>query len=226
MRVRKHRRFYAPVLVRLGVPLAGILDTGVRVLSRLEWQERERELYQRLYGTRIDIDRGGALILPHLPGKTLATLLEESQDDGPARRRAIELAVVALTAFHRLGFTHGDAMAENVQVDVEGGVARWFDFETVHDPDRPLAWRRADDLRALLATCLLRTPPDELAGTVHLFLDRYPDAEVTGALAEGFSTVLRRPLAFHLGQAGLSYRCFGEVARVLGARIRPSGVGP
>ena len=57
------------------------------------------------------------------------------------------------------GFTHGDAMAENVMVDLEAGVAHWFDFETIHDSRRPMAWRRADDVRALLVTCLVRTVP-------------------------------------------------------------------
>ena len=57
-----------------------------------------------------------------------------------------------------------DAMAENVLVDLDAGVARWFDFETVHEASRPQIWRRADDVRALLATCLLRTAPGNAPG--------------------------------------------------------------
>ena len=63
-------------------------------------------------------------------GETLATLLEDPELEESVRKRAIELAVVALAEFHHLGFTHGDAMAENVMVDLEAGVAHWFDFET------------------------------------------------------------------------------------------------
>ena len=44
-----------------------------------------------------------------------------------------------------------------------------------------MAWRRADDVRALLATCLLRTVPEELAETLQLILDVYADEEVTRA---------------------------------------------
>ncbi|MCH7917983.1 MAG: hypothetical protein IIC50_08345 [Planctomycetes bacterium] len=62
---------------------------------------------------------------------------------------------------------------------IEAGVAHWFDFETLHDLRRPLAWRRADDVRALLVTCLVRTVPEELAETLQLILDVYPDEGVT-----------------------------------------------
>ena len=215
LQVRKHRLFYAPLLVRLGDPLVRILDTGVRVLPQWEWEERERRLYQSLLGLSIRVDTGGTLVLPCLAGETLATLLEDPQLEEAGRKQAIEDAVVALVEFHRLGFTHGDAMAENVMVDLGAGVAHWFDFETVHDANRPLAWRRADDLRALLATCLVRTTPDARAQTLEFILNVYADEEVTRLVAASFSSVFRRPLTFHLSQAGLSYRSFREIARLL-----------
>ena len=110
-------------------------------------------------------------------------------------------------------------MAENVLVDLEAQVAHWFDFETIHDLRRPMAWRRADDVRALLVTCLVRTGPEKLAGTLQLILDVYPDEGVTRLLATSFTSVLRRPLSFHLAQAGLSFQCFREIARFLRARL-------
>ncbi|HEY1333320.1 MAG TPA: hypothetical protein VGF31_03620, partial [Myxococcaceae bacterium] len=42
LRVRKCRRFYAPLLVWMGGPLVRILATGVRVLPQRDWEERER----------------------------------------------------------------------------------------------------------------------------------------------------------------------------------------
>src|SRR5687768_9914518 len=186
--VRKDRLFYAPLLVWMGGPLARILDTGVRVLPRRDWEERERRVYRTVYGTSIQIDAGGTLVLPLLAGKTLATLLEDANLEESVRKRAIELAVVALAEFHHLGLTHGDAMAENVLIDLaprrcpgrpehsskgEAGVAHWFDFETIHDSSRPMVWRRADDVRALLVTCLVRTGPEKLAETLDLILDVY-----------------------------------------------------
>ena len=217
--VRKRRAFHAPILVWLGGPLLRILDTGVRVLPRRQWEERERMLYRSLRSSSVRADADGTLVLPCLTGETLATLLDDPAREAGVRKRAIELAVVALAQLHRLGISHGDAMAENVMVDLDAGVAHWFDFETMHDPVRPMAWRRADDLRALLATCLLRTTPEQLAGTLHLVVDLYANGETTRLLAAHFTTTLRRPLAFHLGQAPLSLQCYRSIDRLLKARI-------
>jgi len=215
--VRKYRVFFAPLLVWLGGPLARLLDIGVRILPQREWQERERRMYRELYGTSIRIDLG-TLVLPCFAGETLATVLENRELDEPARRQVIGWAVIALTEFHRLGFTHGDALAENVMIDVEAGVARWVDFETIHDAGRPLAWRRADDVRAVLASCLLRTVPEQVAETLQLILDLYADESVTRLLATNFTSVLQRPLTFHLAQAGLSFQCFQQIGRLLRER--------
>ena len=218
LRVRKRRLFHAPLLVALGGPLLRMLDTGVRVLPRRDWEERERELHARVHGTSIRTDAGGTLVLPFLAGKPLAALLDDPALEESARTRAIGLAVNALADFHARGLTHGDAMAENVMVDLEAGVANWFDFETMHDSSRSMTWRRADDVRALLSTCLLRSAPEKLPGTLRLILDVYADEEVTRFLAGSFGTAIRRPLVFHLGQAELSLQCFREIDRLMRER--------
>jgi tRNA A-37 threonylcarbamoyl transferase component Bud32 len=217
--VRKRRLFYAPFLVWLGDPLMRMLDTGVRVLRKRDWVERERQVHGMLRDRSIHIDADGTLVLPYLAGETLAAVLENPALEEGVRKRAIERAVVALADFHRRGFTHGDAMAENVLIDLEAGVAHWFDFETVHDPSRPMVWRRADDLRALLFTCLIRIVPEKRAGILQRVLDVYGDEEVTRVLATSFTSVLRRPLTFHLAQAALSFEDFGEIARLLRERL-------
>jgi hypothetical protein len=217
-RVRKRRRFYAPLFIWLGGPLARILETGVRVLPQRDWEERERRIYRSLYGTAIRVDADGGLVLPLLAGRTLAAWLESPALEEPTRQRTIERAVVALAEFHRLGCTHGDAMAENVLVDLEAGVAHWFDFETIHDSRRSIAWRRADDVRALLVTCLVRTRPGKRAETLGVILDTYADDDVTRVLAASFTSVWRRPLPFHFAQAMLSLSCFREIGRLLRER--------
>jgi hypothetical protein len=216
--VQKNRAPFAPLLVSLGVPLARILSTGVRVLAQRAWEDREREMYACLHSASIRIGTHGTLVLPCFAGETLAALLENPKLGSLVRMRAIRLAVVALGEFHHRGFTHGDAMAENVLVDLESGVARWFDFETVHDSNRSLVWRRADDLRALLVTCLARTGPEKLADVLGLILDAYADDDVTTVLAASFATALQRPLAFHLGQAALSREYFQEIGRLVRER--------
>lgn len=217
--VRKRRRFYAPLLIRMSEPLVRLLNTGVRVLSQREWEERERRVYWSVHGRSIRIEADGVLVLPCFAGRTLANVLEDPAVEESARRRAIERAVVALTEFHHLGFTHADAMAENVVVDIEANVAHWFDFETVHDSNRAMAWRRADDVRALLVTCLVRTRPKNLAETLDLIVGTYSDEGVTRVLAANFVSTWRRSLTFHLAQAGLSFHCFREVGRLLVERV-------
>ena len=220
--VRKHRRFYAPLLIRMSDLLVRLLDAGVRVLPQRDWEERERRIYQSLHGASIRVDANGMLVLPLLAGDTLARLLDDPALEESIRKRAIEHAAIALAEFHRLGFTHGDAMAENVLVDLDAGVARWFDFETIHDANRPLDWRRADDVRALLVTCLVRTVPEKLAETLEFILDVYGNDDVTRVLARSFTSVWRRSLPLHLLQAGLSFQCFCEIGRLLRERSRES----
>jgi tRNA A-37 threonylcarbamoyl transferase component Bud32 len=216
--VRKQRSLCAPPLVWMSRPLIRILDVGVQFLPQRDWEERERRIYRSLYDTSIRIDAGRTLVLPCLPGKTLAALLEDPALEESARTSAIEHAVVALAELHDLGFTHGDAMAENVMVDLEAGVARWFDFETIHEASRPIAWRRADDVRALLATCVLRTVPEKLDETLQLILDVYANEEVARLLEPSFTSALRRPLLYHFSQADLSFPSFREIGRQLRKR--------
>jgi len=220
--LRKRRLVYAPLLIWMGAPLARTLETGVRVLPQRDWEERERRIYRSLRGTSIRVTADGELVLPVLAGYTLATLLENQSLEESARKTAIEQAVVSLAEFHRLAFTHGDAMAENVVVDLAAGVAHWLDFETVHDSVRPMAWRRADDVRALLVTCLARTAPEKHAETLDLILGVYGDADVTRALATSVTSVWRRSLTFHLAQAPLSYQSFREISRLLRERVPQS----
>ena len=215
--VRKRRSAFAPLLIAMSDPVVRLLDTGVRVLPQKKWHEREREIYARLYDTSPRIDADGTIVLPGLPGRTLAAVLEQPQLDEASRTKAIELSALALAAFHQRGFTHGDAMAENVLLD--NRAAHWFDFETLHDASRPLVWRHADDVRALLMTCLVRTSPERFARTLHLILDAYANEDVTRVLGTAVTSVWRRALVFHLAQAPLSYSSFREVGRLLTERI-------
>ena len=82
-----------------------------------------------------------------------------------------------------------------------------------------MAWRRADDVRALLVTCVVRTVPERVAETLELILDVYADEGVTRLLAASFTSALQRPLTFHLAQAGLSFQSFREIGRLLRERV-------
>jgi hypothetical protein len=95
---------------------------------------------------------------------------------------------------------------------------------------RPMLWCRADDVRALLFTCLVPTLRKQRAETLEFILDVYTDQsrrisdaatpdEVTRVLATSFTSVWRRSLVFHLAQAAVSFRCFQEIGELL--RRRP-----
>jgi hypothetical protein len=94
-----------------------------------------------------------------------------------------------------------------------------FDFETLHDSSRPKTWRCADDVRALLVTCLVRTVPEKRAETFQLILDVYADEEVTRPLTTNFASAFRRALIFHLGQAPLTFASFRKIGRMLRERV-------
>jgi hypothetical protein len=220
--VRKRRRFYAPILVQASRPVFRILGTGMRVLAHREWVAREQRIY-RVLQRGVVLEEKGTLVLPMLPGRSLARLLDDPAVQEGDRRRAIELAVLALAALHREGIFHGDAMADNVLVDLAAGAAHWIDFETLHDSSRPEVWRRADDLRALLATCLLRTPEVDSEAVLAALVDAYPDPSVERDLTERFASILQRSLAFHLGQAPLPRQRFQAIARGLETRALRRG---
>jgi len=74
-------------------------------------------------------------------------------------------------------------------------------------------------VRALIVTCLVRTAPEKHAEILQSILDACGDEDVTRELVTTFSTVFRRPLAFHLAQAGLAFRGFREIGRVVRGRL-------
>ena len=106
-------------------------------------------------------------------------------------------------------------------IDLANGSVHWFDFETIHDPARPITWQRADDVRALLTTCLARAAPEKRAEIIRVVLDLYGDERVARVLSERFTSMLQRPLTFHLAQAPLSCESFRQIARLLNAGGAP-----
>ena len=212
--VRKRRVKLAPLLVWVAGGLYRMLNTGVCILPQRSWEARERELHAALYQSVVVVEDDGTLVLPSLRGRILAQLLADPRVNGATRLRAVELAVLALAQLHARGFTHADAMAENVMIDLEYGTASWFDFENAHDPSRTPNWRRADDLRTLLSSCLLHAPERERPGLFRLILQCYPNIDVTRLLPNALKSHARA-LPLHLGQAPLSYNGFEELMKLL-----------
>ncbi len=212
--VTKRRAGYASALIALGNIALRLLGTGTRILSQREWEERETHLYGVLYGEEARATPG-ELELPKLPGVPLAELLRDPAVSRTHRERALRLSARALRRLHDLGYTHADAMASNVLVDMSRDEARWFDFETVHSTNESPVARRADDVRALLYTCAAAADGQELSRVVDVVLEAYGHEETGCAVARRARRLFPRPLAFHLGQAGLSFGRLRQLSAAL-----------
>ena len=94
--------------------------------------------------------------------------------------------------------SHGDATLRNVLFDPESGHARWFDFDTAHDPGLAPAWYHGDDLRALVYSAVesfADVPVMMLLRTVRdAYADPGPWEQLCDRLARG--DLHRSPLHF------------------------------
>ncbi len=197
--IAKRRRWFGPLLIGPGNLYLRLLGSRVRVLPGAEWRARERALYRTLHGIELETGPRGWLILPRWPGVVLADHARSRLDPAPARLRGLGATSRALRDLHRVELpradggcerlSHGDATLRNVLFDPGTGEARWFDFDTAHDPGLAPALRHGDDLRALVystvesfadvpVALLLRTVGDA-------YLDPGPWEQLRDRLARG-----------------------------------------
>jgi hypothetical protein len=209
--IAKRRRWFGPLLIGPGNLYLRLPRSGVRVLPGAEWRARERALYRTLYGIELDPEPRGWLIFPRWPGVVLADHARSRLDPAPARLRGLGAASRALWHLHRLvlpradggpeRLSHGDATLRNVLFDPGTGEARWFDFDTAHDPGLAAAWRHGDDLRALMYSAVesfADVPVALLLRTAHdAYADPGPWEQLRDRLARG--ALHYSPL--HLAQA-------------------------
>lgn len=142
------------VLIMLGNVLLWSIGAKVRVLRMRAWQSWEPAAYRALENVEVKVDRAGRIVVRTFEGQLLSNVLR-SDADSQTKRRAISIAMRELTDAHAVSvegrpFTHADATVRNVIVDLDRHIGHWIDFETQHTENAPLAWRRADDLRALV----------------------------------------------------------------------------
>ena len=97
--------------------------------------------------------------------------------------------------------SHGDATLRNVLFDPATGEARWFDFDTAHDPGLAPAWRHADDLRALIYSAVESFADVPVAHVLRTVQDAYAEPRPWEQIRDRLA---RRALHFsplHLAQA-------------------------
>jgi len=209
---RKQRHSYATILI-WGAET--FLRPPFHVLSERDWLDWEPQLYRRFYGLAVEADSTGRLTLPALPGLVLTDYLRLTGDAG-LKMQAFEAALRALWQLHQTQvcfpcrvealFSHGDATARNVIYDPIKGQARWFDFETMHDLNRPRAWRQADDLRAFTYSTVAHLSGSSLSEAARCVISVYADPLVLRELSLIVERVRHKPDLFHLAQADINKR--------------------
>ena len=209
--IAKRRRWFGPLLIAPGNLYLRLLGSGVRILPGAEWRARERALHRALHGIELEIGPRRWLILTLWPGVVLADHARSRLDPAPARLQGLGAASRALRDLHRVELpradgvcerlSHGDATLRNVLFDPVTGEARWFDFDTAHDPGLAPAWRHGDDLRALVYSAVESFADVPVALLLRTVQDAYADPglweQLRDRLARG--ALHRSPL--HLAQA-------------------------
>lgn len=209
--IAKRRRWFAPLLIGPGNLYLRLLESGVRVLPAAEWKARERAVHRTLYGIDLETDPHGWLILPRWPGVVLADYAQTHHNSPPARLRGLAAASRALLVLHRIELTrsdgicellsHGDATLRNVLFDPETGEARWFDFDTAHDPSLPPSWRHGDDLRALLYSAVESFADVPVTLLLRTVGEDYPDPAPWEQLRDRLARGPLHRCPFHFAQA-------------------------
>jgi hypothetical protein len=235
--IAKRRRWFVPLLIGPGNLFLRLLGPGVRMLPWAEWRDREYEMHRVLHGIELEAGTRGRLILPRWPGAVLADHARSRLEPAPARLRGLAAASRALRDLHRVELpraggeverpSHGDATLRNVMFDPGTGEARWFDFDTAHDPGLAPAWRHGDDLRALVYSAVESFADVPVSLLLRTVREAYPDPgpweQLRGRLARG--ALHHSPL--HLAQACPPDGRRNELESLLlrGARRRGSPTG-
>lgn len=198
----KKRLPHSAALVVLANAYARGTGLPLRMLGKSDWLKYEAAVYQRLLGQGTVLRQGNRLLLPHLRGELLASLLASGSAE--EKKRALALAVRALGRLHAQQvehpfinqarwFSHADATVTNVLVDLEFETATWVDFETIHPASMVTEETHADDLRTLLCGVAAVVLQEELPELIEVALASYPDGRVLEALRMLFGYWHQRP---------------------------------
>jgi hypothetical protein len=204
----KSRRWSAALLLGPGNHYLRLLRAGVTVLDDEESAAWTRRVYSAAYGLDIPEDPPGRLKIPAAPGRALAEILGDDALPLAGKIEAAALAAAALRHLHGIEMhgeplSHGDATASNVGCDIDAAYAQWFDFDTRHDASLPGSWRRADDLRALVASTACSLPKEAFPELSQAMIRAYPEPAVWRDLGEQIAAQAGQLNAYHLAQAPL-----------------------
>lgn len=218
----KRRTRWSAVLIPPGNAYLRFQGALSAALPRSPWLEWELAVGHALERRVCVLNDQRGLQFDEYPGISLAELL---RSDVPVREKleAIEWAASALRTLHQTRISacglvdwplsHGDATSRNVIIDHVSRTATWIDFDTRHHPGLAAAIRHADDLRALLWSCLCDLDSNAVADGITATFNGYADASIEGSVKA--LTMTACPTVFQLAQAPLSNERFAALQRHL-----------
>jgi hypothetical protein len=229
--ISKRRYRYSTPLLRASAFIPGFCP-HVRGLEFSEWKAWETEVWKNLYARELTTIKRG-LLFPILPGEPLSKRLSSELLDLNRKLSLIAAAAQSLRQAHQMSmawpdgstrnFSHSDAHVGNVLCAQNGNHAHWFDFETIHHPDLPCAWRHADDLRALAYSAAALLDEQVWRGLGRCLVHNYPDPAVLEQLARLAGDIANAsPDLLHYSQAPMnagkqrrfSTILLGEIAKI------------
>lgn len=231
----KTRRGYSALLVGAGNAILRLCHSellGLREPDWLAWEQKVAPLaWPEEIAAAVSV-RGRSLLCPALPGEPLSAILRSNRSP-EARMSAVRIAVVELLRLQRLElefpdgrvrrWSHGDAHAGNVIVDLERPSAAWFDFETRHAAWCASDWRQADDLRALAYSCAACCCWCEHAKLARTVASAVSCPRLRAELLRQSRVLQRRARAFHLAQAPLGWAEHQKFGWALQAALAGTG---
>ena len=231
----KTRRGYSAALVGVGNAILKLCRSELLGLGERDWLAWEQAMARLAWPDEVAKCvrvRGRSLECPALPGEPLSEILRSNRSP-KARMNAVRLTVHELLQLQRLEvrfpdgglrlWSHGDAHAKNVIVDLKRQGASWFDFETIHEAWCSPEWRQADDLRALAYSCAACCSPCEHAELARAVVAAIPCPRLRAELGRQSRRLGRRARAFHLAQAPLGWDAHQSFGRALQAALAEAG---
>lgn len=220
---QKSRTAIAGLLIPPGNLYLCLQRSPSRILCTRDWIAWELEVAQKLNRHVRELGDRSGIEAPWIPGVSLKEFLRGTAPR-PEKRQAIHLAARALRQLHQCQvsrndvqswpLSHGDAVSQNVVIDMRTSSAHWVDFDMSHGWQMPASVRHADDLRALIWSIASDLEQSDYRSAAEAARDGYADSSLFREVQQ-LTKRTACPTVFQLAQAPLSPTDFTRLVEVL-----------